>query len=456
MFLLMLINAYGAIVPHYEVTTTYRLDLGGVPISFLDLFVALALIGALLKGPANQLLYPSSRTHPAMQAILACQFIAVIFGTTAGFLYGNPPKYIFSDLREYLAFPIFIIAGYNMLPNPKWAGRYAYFMLAMGVCGATMLLLNFGVNAEAAGLHSLNLIRESTYNEAYAGIAAAGFAYLLLARISVLPNWLKIALSGYCAAGSAAPLTRSVWLATVMSFAALLLLVRREQRVITAIRMVVLSVGLFVCAVVSIHVASSMMHKDFGTILESRLETLDPFAETGIEGHAWDTRTGAYLPELNMWFNNPLMGSGFGAQWKAYLATGGEVAYKHNGWSSQLATCGIFGLAGNTMAMISLMVVGYRLARDRVDRGSVLIGIYGLLAGVQLFIFVLCTLIYTARNEMLYGIICGMVFRCRDMQATTLEQFRGYIDIPGADEPASVSSNPLVPDDLIEVEPFVH
>jgi hypothetical protein len=106
--------------------------------------------------------------------------------------------------------------------------------------------------------------------------------------------------------------------------------------------------------------------------------------------------------------------------------------------------------------MISLMVVGYRLARDRVDRGSVLIGIYGLLAGVQLFIFVLCTLIYTARNEMLYGIICGMVFRCRDMQATTLEQFRGYIDIPGADEPASVSSNPLVPDDLIEVEPFVH
>jgi hypothetical protein len=217
-------------------------------------------------------------------------------------------------------------------------------------------------------------------------------------------------------------------------------------------------IGVILAIFVGVHVADALMHRDFGAMLVERVTTLNPFSEGGKEGHAWDSRVGAYWPELEMWFANPLMGSGFGAQWKIAINMGGDIdiAFKHNGWSSLLAQCGIFGFVGCNLMPVAMIYLGYRTVRERVDRGTVLLGAYAMMTGLAFAVYALSTIAYSSRNAPLLGIICGMLFRCRDMRATTLAQFHGYIDIPSPDEPAFATTDPLVPDDLIQVEPFVH
>ena len=164
MILLFLMNAYAALVDHYGFTTVYRLSLGGIPVSFLDLFLFLILIAAILQGPVNAERYPNRRTHPALQMALGCLLTACLFGLASGLIEANPFKDMFSDLREYAALPICIFAGYRLLPNPRWATRYVYVMLLLGIGTATVLLVHFGTNAEEAGLkESINLVRETNW-----------------------------------------------------------------------------------------------------------------------------------------------------------------------------------------------------------------------------------------------------------------------------------------------------
>jgi hypothetical protein len=367
-------------------------------------------------------------------------------------------KYVFSDLREFLAIPIFLIAGYVLLPNPKWAGRYANFMTVAGIGTAAVLLWHFGSTAEEAGFkESINVVRQATYNGAYAGLSAGMLSYLFVTRQTRVPGWLLVVAAGFCVAGITSPLTRSDWLLTFGCLCSVLVIVPRERRATAGLLMGFTVIGVILAILIGVHFADALMHKDFGAMLVDRAATLNPFSEGGKEGHAWDTRVGAYWPELEMWFANPLMGSGFGCQWKVALSVGGtDVAFKHNGWSSLLAQCGVFGFLGCNLMPLAMIFLGYRTVRERVDRGTVLLGAYAMMTGLAFAVYSLSTIAFSARNAPLLGIVCGMLFRCRDMRATTLAQFEGYLDIPGPGEPAFATTDPLVPDDLIQVEPFVH
>lgn len=460
MILLFIMNAYAALVDHYGFTTFYRLDVAGIPISFLDLFLFLALIAAILQGPVNAERYPNKRTHPGLQVAMGCLITACVLGVASGLIERNPFKDLFSDLREYAALPVCIFAGYRLLPNPRWATRYVYVLLWLGVGTATVLLWHFGTNAEEAGLkESINLVRETNWESTYAVIAAPIFAYLLLARVPGLPLPLKIFGCCYCVVGAIAPLTRSDWLAMIAGFILILLLLPRHERFRIAFRMIIIGGALAGSLYLGIQMAGNAMQKDFGQILEKRVESLNPWdEESATDSKAWDSRVVAYLPELQMFLHDPLMGSGFGTHgaWVQQNSGIQNYGFRHNGWSAVLAQVGIIGLVGNMTVVFSMLVIGYRLARDRVDRGSMLIGAYSMVGGITLLIYVLATMTWTTRTAMLMGTLCGAMFRCRDMQATTLAQFAGYVDAPDEHAADFTSSNPLVPDELIEVQPFVH
>ena len=98
---------------------------------------------------------------------------------------------------------------------------------------------------------------------------------------------------------------------------------------------------------------------------------------------------------------------------------GDTGAYNHNGWTSVLAKTGILGFAAVVLMIWTMIVLGYRLVRDNVDRTFVVFGALAFIVGVVYLIRATCSMSWASRPAIHYAIVCGMVIRAREMEATT-------------------------------------
>jgi O-antigen ligase len=254
----------------------------------------------------------------------------------------------------------------------------------------------------------------------YAGVAAVLCIYSIVSRsVRMMPAVPAAVIASYCVLGYFAPLTRGDWLQFVCGACALIFLLPRGKRLRSFFKGVLIAPVLAVAFYFAIQQASTLMHKDFGKMLADRVTSLLPTArETSTETKAWDSRVGSIGQELQIWMANPLMGQGFASQ-NALVARGeleNTSAYGHNGWSSVLATTGIFGFAGFMSVVGSLLVVGRRLVFNGHNRGQIMLGAAAFTCGVFAFINVLTSGVWFQRLAVFIGVMCGAALRMRDIQ----------------------------------------
>jgi hypothetical protein len=88
------------------------------------------------------------------------------------------------------------------------------------------------------------------------------------------------------------------------------------------------------------------------------------------------------------------------------------------------------------------------MIRERVDRGSILMGALGCIAAVYGFFMGLMTMsINNLRGAIWLGIVCGAVMRTRAMQLTTRRFWEAYLP-----DSANLHGEQLEP--LLEEDPF--
>jgi hypothetical protein len=176
------------------------------------------------------------------------------------------------------------------------------------------------------------------------------------------------------------------------------------------------------------YVVSSVTGKNFNKLLSDRFATMLPGAQDDPrQAKAWDTRVPAIKKELEMWITNPIFGKGFAAEESLGEEGAIEVGFgfHHNAYTSTLVQTGIFGFAGVVMAVWCPAIIGYKLVRDRWDRTTVIIGSLGVIGGVQQAVLGMATASFNGyREAMLIGLICGVVFRVREIQLTEMRLAR--------------------------------
>jgi hypothetical protein len=233
---------------------------------------------------------------------------------------------------------------------------------------------------------------------------------------------LALPVASFCLIGQCAPLHRTDWVAMMLCGVGLLMVLPKQDRMRVALKGTMALIVVAIVTVLAVHVVSTVTNKDFSDTMWTRIKTLLPGMETGRAGHAWDTRIGSTMQEVQIWMENPLMGGGLGVQMGRVFSGRMENtgAYFHNSVTASLATTGIFGGAGFICLILSMVAIGRRMIRDQVDRGSVLMGAVAYFAALYMCICSLTGMLFTGRSGMYFGLICGMVFRARDMQAATV------------------------------------
>lgn len=402
----------------------YRVSLGVTQIGIIEISLAFGLIYALFSGGARFARYPNGRTHPALVVTLSCMGAAFMCGILGAIFNEAPLAHTLRNAREYLALPVTIIIGYRCLPDPKAAWKLAYIMVIAGCLAATMTLYRFFAGAEEVKWGaSWNLVRSIDFVPAYAGLASVLLFYSLVnRRVKLAPFWVTFALGGYCILGQFAPMHRSEWVAITLSFIVAIPLLPPDDRFRAVLKTIVVVPLVAGVLALGVQLGSWATQRDYSSVVIKRIISLLPTERKGTEAKAWDTRLGSTNQELRIWLENPLLGRGFATQFaeveRGQIRDSG--AYFHNGWASVLATTGIFGLVAVATLLGSLGVIGFRLARDATDRGTLWIGLLSYCSAFYLLVQVASTMIWTTRSVMLFGTLAGMMFRCRDMQATTL------------------------------------
>lgn len=419
MWYLIFAQLFSSLVKQYDFVGTYRITIGFIYVNPIDALVYSTFALALIF-PTRGNRSPSDRVHPMMYVIITLLLIGGLFGWILAAVNGNPAEWVLRQARDHFAWPACIFAGYRLLPNPRSAWKYMYVLGIGGLFTATMTILNFFSNTDTyASGGTFNDLRTVQFQISYAGMGAALFTYSVLCKpVKMLPRSLAVILAIYCLIGQFAPLSRGEWLEGLACVISLLWLVPSGER----LGMMVKGLGMLILMLASLYGAAQLVgvitHKDFAKTMNDRIISLLPGQD--VKAHAWDSRVGSIQQELQIWMKNPIFGMGFEAQLQEVErgAIQNTMAYFHNGWSSQLATTGIFGFAGFMCIIGTMFVVGRRLSLAGWNRGSIMMGAYCFAGSVYLIVLTFSSMIWNSRTALLFGVVCGMTLRLRDIQLT--------------------------------------
>ena len=169
----------------------------------------------------------------------------------------------------------------------------------------------------------------------------------------------------------------------------------------------------------AVNIAGKLMHRDFGEKVQERLISMLPIErQTTHESKAWDTRLASTWAELAIWEQSPLFGQGFSIQGE--FVEEGKIlnygAFNHNGWASVLCQTGIIGFIPAMMLVASLLLIGRKLVASQAHPGTMLMGALAVMGTGYMVAGILAGIIWTIREAMLYGLVCGMAYRCLSMQ----------------------------------------
>jgi hypothetical protein len=422
--ILVLVNGT---VDNEKVILYYRYEIAGLPINMLDFGLAVLFIIALAL--LNKPKFLVERTHPLLKWNIGILLVSFFLGILGAVRNEVDIRFWVTVARNVLMLPLCIFLGYHLITTPRTAKWATYVMVLASLGSALFVLLFVRETGESlSALSSFDKLRSTTYG-GDAGLSAMAFlAFSLVAGARFFPTWVCLVMIPFAAVGFFSLPHRSAWVSgtgTVLFATMLLPRVKFGRK---------FSIGLvlFLTIVPTMFVAvaaySKLTGKDFGSYVTRRIRSLLPGEQEEVRHKAWESRLPAIKRELEIWLKNPLMGQGFGIQMHEEangMLTGGA---RHNVWSSSLAESGIFGLLGYTLPPLTAMILGYRLVRQSTDLGTFYLGALGAISGCWALSISFMTLsINTQRQAIPLGLLCGMVYKCRDIQLTIAQQY-GYSD----------------------------
>jgi hypothetical protein len=451
MWYLLIISIVNAACDQKGVILVHRVEIFGLPINILDGLTFLGLLGVFLGGIFKRSASPYPR-HPLYPTLLVLFALGTAAGTI-GWQTNGAEVYGFSmELRNFTTFAIAIMMGHYYLKTPRSDVRFAYVHVLSGVLSAALILLFFvGAGATETAV-KIETIRATQYVSVYAGVATAFLLFtLLVPKCRILPVPVAIVVMAFCLVGQFATLNRSDWVACMLAVVSVLFLLPKEGRGPKLVGFALAVPALVVSLIVGVVVVSKLTDRqNLAERMQQRVVTLLP-GERGDDSitstKAWDTRLPGLLRELEFWKQSPLIGQGFG--YTTNWLRSEDVAFNHNVWTASLATTGVFGFSAYLVSVLCLIVVGRRMVRQNIDRGSVLIGAIAFTAGVYNLFFGGMTMSFNIQRQALpLGLVVGIMLKAREMQLATMQEYAGYIDFEamqdgaGFADPAEAAFSP--------------
>jgi hypothetical protein len=448
MWLLFLYTIVNAVTSGKGFQNVYRISLGGIELGVLEGMVGLGLLVAILMGARTKSQTPTDRTHPAYVICMILLIAGFVFGVVGSLLHDAIPHYKMVFIREYFGMPASVFIGYQLTGTLRKARKFSYAIIIAGVAVSIFMMAAFGRGAERYELKGdWGALRTTNFITNYAGVASGLLIFSVLAGLKLMPVPLALALAGFCFIGQLTPLHRSDWLAQAAAIMAIPLCLPAGARIRQSLRLVLAIAALGMSLWAGLHVASAITGRNFHKTFEDRLISMLPGERLkSSDQKAWDTRLPAMQMEIQMWLSNPVMGRGFAFEESLGLEGAARVGfgYHHNAYTSTLAQTGLVGFIGVVMAVWCPIFLGYRMVRQQFDRGSVIIGALGIIAGVQQAVLGMATASFNGyRMSMLIGLVSGIVFRVREMQLTGMRLTQEYgapigIDVePMPNQPAA-------------------
>jgi hypothetical protein len=431
MWLLVLLCLVNAGVNSKSFLFEYRLNIAGMPINPLDFLLLLGLIIAMFARGSRRTITP--RPHPLFAPTLALLTAALIFGAVMGMRnlsHGLTLYQYVTFIRNFAVLPMGLIVGYRLVPHLRAAYFYRWVVLACGVSTGVLIILFFAGKGEQLGESgNIDLLRALNYVAAYPAIAGSLLFFTVLCgpRILFLPA--TIVVGGFCLVGNFATLNRSDWISTVACLSIVFTLLPKGQRLAKALKGAIFAGVLLIFLLIGVYATSRLTGMDFAHKMESRIRSLLPGEQEGVKQKAWATRIPGSLRELELWLDSPIVGEGFGIQSTLNIEfTDVWFGFRHDSWTCILAETGLIGFAGAVLLVGGCFVVGRRMARERTDRASVLVGVTGVVTATYYFVLGASSGGFTnQRGGLALAIACGIVLRTRQMQLATLngqlEQF---------------------------------
>src|SRR5258706_1339549 len=385
MWFLVILTFMNAGLDQKGLVLVQRIYISGLPINVMDAATAIAFVVALIGSFSRNRRAEGLVTQPAFTATMILAFLALVGGSIGAARVRSPLYAFASEIRNFASLPISMFIGYHFLKTPRSSLRFSYVHVISGVLTAALILIFcLGKSAEEANRIAIDQVRALQYVSWYAGLAVALLMYTVLnPQVRMLPTPLAVLLICFCFVGQFGTLSRSDWIsatATLMTVPFLLPKARRGMRVLGFALAVPV---LMICLLLGVSFASRFVGRDISERLTQRVMTLLPGRGDDEYGHskAWDSRLPGAKRELELWVESPVIGNGFGYTIGRGLESEG-VAFFHNVWTSSLAMLGLVGFGTYATPVIASIVVGRRMVRQAVDKGSMLIGGIGVTGGV--------------------------------------------------------------------------
>jgi hypothetical protein len=451
MWLLVILSLINAAVGSQTFLFEYRWQIAGMPVNILDILLILGVIIGLGVGKGEKRI-KTERPHRLLLPILIVFSVAILVGIVGGIRnlsYGLTAQRLVTYIRDFAVLPMGVFVGYQLVPRLKSAYFYRYVVVAAGCLTALAIFLFFRERGEEFGIgSSLESLRTVDYVTPYAGIAAAFLFFTMIAGPRILPLLLAAPIAGFCLMGDFATLTRSDWLATTASIGAVYRLLPKGQQLRKLMKGLLLAPVLGGFLLGGIYATSKLTGRDFSEKITTRLRSMLPGEQEGVQHKAWDTRLPGALRELELWSSSPLIGRGLGIQYTQQ----DTIAYRHNSWTCILAETGLIGFTGALLVVVGCIVVGRRMVRDRFDAASILMGALGTITGVHyLFLGMATNGFVNQRSGLLLSLTCGMVLRTRAMGLAMAQEYQGYLGAAAQGE-----TGPLVDVDGVPIMVGAH
>jgi hypothetical protein len=429
MWLLFILTILNAAANNKTVVLQFRFEVMGFPVNIFDVLLTLAAIGFLLQRRST--MFRVDRTPRIYMVLASGLVLTLLIGSLMAFGNEASVRSKLNQTRNFLTIPLTFLAGYMYLRRPRSGAWLSYFYVLAGVISATMILMYFAGKAESDehSLGNINNLRAIDYVSNYAGIASAFLLFCLAAGVNIFPLPITLLLMVFCFAGQMATLSRSDWIAQMAAMTGALLLVPRGKRVRGIVVTLVALPLLFFATWAAVTLVSQTTGADFAGKIMRKFNSLFITNDTSIAQTAYGSRLPGIVRELTLWLESPLVGRGFGIQDADFVRQGQDImSYRHCPWTCFLAETGIIGFSMVLTMLIATFVIGRRMIRERVDRGSILMGALGCVTAVYAFFIGLTTMsINNLRGAIWMGIVCGAVMRTRAMQLTTKRFWEAYL-----------------------------
>ena len=441
MWLLFLLTAANACLSNDLINSEYlRIPLGAFPVNIIDILILVGLLVTLV--PKGESYFEAERIHPGALWAVGLFFLAVGGAFIGAMNNGANAREITTTARNLTEMPLLVYLGYRLTPRPQSAVTLCRILVCAGVAVALIISFSFGDQAQSLRTNvDIVFVRVVQYVSNYAGIASALLLFSVGSGAKPLARpWLAISLAAICFTGQFATLSRSDWLALVAGIAAAMA-VMPKYRLSAKIGFTFVILPIMIVVLLgAIYVASALSGRDVKTRMVERFESILPGDREDGKDKAWDSRLPSTLEEVDIWIHSPIIGGGFGIQ-DVRTALDGLKGYRHNSWSGTLAESGLIGFSAMALLCFGQIVVGRRLIRDRLDRGTILMGGLGVITGVHYIVHGYCTMSF---NQVRWGLplalTFGAVMRCRAMQLTVRQQYQGYLP----DEAQATDASPLL------------